>query len=83
MRRSARNGEMKLTSTIRPGIDHQLRHLGDAADVLDAVLVGEAEVLVQAVAHVVAVEQVGVPAHRQQRFSTRLAIVDLPDRTGR
>src|SRR5204863_515073 len=35
---------------------------GDAADVLDAVLRGEAQVLVEAVADVVAVEQVGVPA---------------------
>ena len=48
------------------GIGHQLRDLGDAADVLDAVGVGEAEVVVEAVAHVVAVEQVGVPAERVQ-----------------
>jgi hypothetical protein len=34
--------------------------------------------LVQAVAHVVAVEQIGVFAERVQRFSTRLAMVDLP-----
>ena len=48
------------------GIDHQLRDLGDAADVLDPVGVGEAEVLVEAVADVVAVEQVGVAAERVQ-----------------
>jgi hypothetical protein len=53
-------------------------HFGHAADVLHAIGVGEPQVLVQAVAHVVAVEQVGVPAQRVQRFSTRLAIVDLP-----
>ena len=50
----------------QPGVDHQLRDFGDAADVLDAVGVGEAEVLVQPVADVVAVEQVGVTAERVQ-----------------
>jgi hypothetical protein len=50
----------------QPRIDHQLRHLGHAADVLHPVLVGEAQVLVQAVADVVAVQDVGVVAHRQQ-----------------
>ena len=50
----------------QPGVDHQPRHLGDAPDVLDAVGFGEAEVLVQPVAHVVAVEQIGVPAERVQ-----------------
>ena len=43
-------------------VDHQLRHLADPADVLDAVGIGEAEILVQAVPDVVAVEQVGVMA---------------------
>ena len=66
MRRSARNGEMNETSTIRPASTISLRHLGDAADVLDAVGVGEAEVAVEPVAHVVAVEQVGVAAERVQ-----------------
>ena len=42
------------------GVDHQPGHFGHAADVLDAVGFGEAQVLVQAVAHVVAVQQVGV-----------------------
>ena len=50
------------------GIDHQLGHLADAADVLDAVGVGEAEIAVEAVAHVVAVEQHGVDAARVQRL---------------
>ena len=45
-----------------PGIGHQPGHFGDAADVLDARLLGEAEVLVEAVADVVAVEDVGVLA---------------------
>ena len=66
MRRSARKGEMNDTITIRPRIGHQLGHLGDAADVLDAVGVGEAQVAVEAVADVVAVEQVGVLAEREQ-----------------
>ena len=48
----------------QPGVDEELRRLGDAADVLDAVGVGEAEVAVEAVADVVAVEQVGVAAHQ-------------------
>src|SRR3546814_5677472 len=38
------------------GVDHQLGNLGHAADVLDAVLVGGTQVLVEAVADVVAVE---------------------------
>ena len=52
-----------------PGVDHQLGHLGDAADVLDAVGLGEAEVLVQPMADVVAVEEVGVAAQRVQLAS--------------
>ena len=60
-------------------IDHQLRDLRDAANVLDAVRVGEAEILVESVPHVVAVEQVRVTPQRiELRFSTRFAIVDLP-----
>ncbi len=61
-RRSARNGEMKRDQHDQAGVDHQLGDLGDAADVLDPVVVGEAQVLVEAVADVVAVEQVGVAA---------------------
>ncbi len=41
-----------------PGVGHRPRHLGHAADVLDAAYVGEAEVAVQAVAQVVAVQHV-------------------------
>ena len=41
-------------------VDHQLRDLGHAADVLHAVGVGEPEVGVQTVPDVVAIEQVGV-----------------------
>ena len=48
------------------GIGHQLGDLGDAADVFDAVGVGEAEVAVQAVADIVAIEQIGVAAERVQ-----------------
>ncbi len=48
------------------GIDEQLRHLADPADVLDAVGVGEAEIAVEAVADVVAVEHVGVMAPAMQ-----------------
>jgi hypothetical protein len=69
---------MNETSTIRPASTISLRHLGHAADVLDAVGVGEAEVLVEPVADVVAVEQVGVAPIACSFFSTRLAMVDLP-----
>ena len=48
----------------QPGVGHQLGDLADAADVLDPVGIGEAEVLVEAVADVVAVEQRGVDAAR-------------------
>ena len=61
------------------GIDHQPGHFGDAPDVLDPVGIGEAEVAVEAVADVVAVEQIGVAAGAVSRFSTQSAIVDLPE----
>ena len=78
MRRSERNGEMNETITISPASTNSLRHLGDAADVLHAVGVGEAEVPVEAVADIVAVEQVGVAARARAAASRRLAMVDLP-----
>ena len=56
------------------GVDEQLRHLADPADVLDAVGVGEAEIAVEAVAHVVAVEHVGVVA-----FAMQLGFDELGD----
>ena len=62
--RSARNGEMKAVMHDQAGIGHQLRDFADAADVLDPVGLGEAQVLVEPVADVVAVEQEGVPVHR-------------------
>ena len=50
----------------QPGIAHQLGDLADAADVLDAVGVGEAEIAVEPVPDIVAVEQHRVRAERQQ-----------------
>jgi hypothetical protein len=44
------------------GIHHQLRHLGNAPDVFHPVRLGEAQVAIQAMANVVAVEQIGVLA---------------------
>ena len=82
-RRSARNGEMNDTSTMRPASTISAGDLGDAADVLDAVGVGEAEVAVEAVADVVAVEQVGVHAERVQlatRRGWRSSTCPAPDR---
>src|SRR6202795_3068452 len=36
-----------------PGIDHQACHLGDTSNVLDSILVGEAQVLVEPMTHIV------------------------------
>ena len=78
--RSARNGEMNEHEHDQAGIDHQLGHLADAADVLDPVGVGEAEIAVEAVADVVAVEQHRCGGRARCSFcSTRLAMVDLPE----
>ena len=57
---------MNEQSTTRPGIGHQLGDLADATDVLDAVGFGEAEVLVEAVTHIVAVEHQRMHAARMQ-----------------
>lgn len=48
------------------GVGEELGDLGNAADVLVAVLLGEAQVLVEPEADVVAVEAVGVDAELQQ-----------------
>ena len=66
MRRSARNGEMNDTMHDESRVHHETRHFGDAPDVLHAIGIGEAEVLVEAVAHVVAIEHVGMPSEREQ-----------------
>jgi hypothetical protein len=50
------------------GFHHQLRDFGNAADVLDPVLVGEAEIAAEAVADVVAVEHHGVVPRMMQRL---------------
>lgn len=49
-------------------IDEQPRHLPDAANVLDPVLVGKTEVAVQAMAHVIAIKQIRALTHRMQFF---------------
>ena len=51
-----------------PRLGEELGHLADAANVLSTVLSGEAEVLVQAVADVVAVESIGVLALLQEHL---------------
>src|SRR5262249_22910529 len=50
-------------------IDHEPDHFGDSSNVLDSILVGETEIPVDFVAHVVAIEEVGVEA--AQRESVR------------
>ena len=57
---------MNEHSTIKPALDHQLGDLADAADVLHPVGLGEAEVAVEPVADIVAVEQHGVMAGLMQ-----------------
>ena len=57
---------MKDDQHDQPGIGHQPGDFADAADVLDPVGLGEAEIVVEAVADIVAVEQIGVPALGQQ-----------------
>ena len=47
-------------------VDHQLGYLGHTSNVLNSIGVSEAEVAVQPVTHVVAVEQIRVAAHRVQ-----------------
>jgi hypothetical protein len=47
------------------GIGHELGHLGDAANILGAILWRETEVRVQAVPQIVAIENVGV--HRDRK----------------
>ena len=54
------------------GIGHQAGDVGDTADVLDAVSVGEAEIAVEAVADVVAVEDEGVAAQLVEAFLQRV-----------
>ena len=55
---------MKDAKHDEPGIGHQLGDLADAADVLDAVGIGEAQIAVEAVADIVAVEQDRVAPRR-------------------
>ena len=75
---------MKEQITISAGIDEQLGDLADAADVLDAVGIGEAEVAVEAVAHVVAVEQmVWWPPRVQLALDDVRRWSTCPSRTGR
>ena len=66
------------------GVGHQLGDLGHPADVLDPVGVGEAEVVVEPVPNVVAVEQRRVAAERvQPAFEQRWRSSTSPRRTGR
>src|SRR5688500_5412079 len=56
-------------------VDHQLGRFGNTADVLYSVGFGETEVAAKAVAHVVAVEQVGMAA-----ASVQLLVDQVGDR---
>jgi hypothetical protein len=79
MRRSARNGEMNETSVISPASVIS-GDFADAADVLDAVGIGEAEVLGSARGgRCRRRADEGVSARAISFFSTILAMVDLPE----
>ena len=70
---------MNEHSTISPASVINFATSPDAADIFDAVGFGEAEVAVETVAHIVAVEQHGVMTGMAcSRCSTMLAMVDLP-----
>ena len=49
-------------------LDHQLRDLGDTANVLDPIFVGEAEIAIEPVTNIVAVKQNGVPPELVQHL---------------
>jgi hypothetical protein len=51
-------------------VGHQPRHLGHAADVFDAVLVGKAQIPIEPMADVVTVKQIGVPAEARGRSTS-------------
>src|SRR3546814_10790782 len=54
------------------GVAHQLGDLADAADILDPVSLCEAEVAVEPVTDIVAVEQEAVPVHRSEEHPSEL-----------
>ena len=62
---------MNETMTMRPASAMSRVYFRHAPDVLDAVRIRQAEIAVQPVAHVVAVEQIGVLAERMQPFLRR------------
>ncbi len=48
---------MKDTSTINPASSHQRGYLGDPSDILHPIRLREAQITVQPVPHVVAIQQ--------------------------
>ena len=65
------------------GLHKQLRRLSHAADILHPVRVGKAEILVEPVADIVAVEHVSVPTERVQPLLQHIGDGGLPDLTVR
>ena len=59
--RSSAKGQINAMSASEPRLGEHRRHLAGPAHVLGAVTIGEAEVGIQPVAQVVAVEQEGGP----------------------
>ena len=61
--RSDRKGENEGCDHDQAGIGHQAGHLAHTADVFYPVGIGKAQILVQPVAHIVAIQQIGVTVH--------------------
>ena len=57
---------MNETSVISPASTGWFGHFGNAADILDAIRLGEAEIAVESVTYVIAVEHEGVLAERMK-----------------
>ncbi|MCY1247679.1 hypothetical protein D9M72_610320 [compost metagenome] len=59
-------GGNKGRNDDQPGVVQQVRHFGDAPDVFRAIRGGEAEVAAEAMADIVAIEDIGKPAALHQ-----------------
>ena len=70
---------MKAVITTVAGISHQLRDFADPPNIFDAVIRREPEIGIQAMADVVAIENVGVHSRTKSSRSSACAMVDFPE----
>ena len=68
IRRSLRNGEIKLTSAMKAGLDHELCDFGDPANILNSILVRKAEIAIEPVTDIVAVQKDGMTSEPMQHL---------------